>query len=72
MIGHASPVEWRIDLHLVTEGMLDRLTLEVLVGVAGSREDVPDGKRVQRPACMDVRLAEVGVALGILFLCQRG
>ena len=65
VVGDARPVERRVDLHVVAEGMLDRLALEVLVRVAGSREDVPDGERVERPARVHVRLAEVGVALGV-------
>src|SRR5207244_7136865 len=64
-VGDARPVERRVDLHVVAERMLDRLALEVLVRVAGIGEDVPDGERVERPARVDVRLAEVGVALGV-------
>ncbi len=71
VVGDARPVERRVDLHLVAEGMLDRLALEVLVRVAGRGEDVPDGERVERPARVDVRFAEVGVALRARGLCAR-
>ena len=65
VVGDARPVERRVDLHVVAERMLDRLALEVLVRVAGSGEDVPERERVERPARVHVRLAEVGVALGV-------
>ena len=65
VIGHTRPVEGRVNLHLVAEGMLDRRAFEILIGIAGSRQDVSDGERVQRPAGVHVRLAEVRVALGI-------
>ena len=68
MVGDARPIERRIDLDVVAQRMLDRLALEVLVGVAGSGEEVPDGERVERPARVDVGLAEVGVAIGVRLL----
>jgi hypothetical protein len=33
MVGHTRKVERRVDLHLVTEWVLDGLALEILVGV---------------------------------------
>src|SRR5436309_4563201 len=63
--GDARPVERRVDLDVETQRMLDRLALEVLVRVAGIGEEVSDRKRVERPARVDVGLAEVGVAVGV-------
>jgi hypothetical protein len=57
--------------------MFDRLTLEVLVRVAGIGEVVPEEPRVERPTRVDVGFTEVGVALRIPLLrpgrraCQR-
>ena len=44
VIGDARPVERRVDLDVVTQRMLDRLALEILVGVAGVGDAVPDGQ----------------------------
>ena len=66
MIRHARPVERRIDLDVVAQRMLDRLALEVLVGVGRRGGEVADRERVERPAGMDVCLAEVRVAVRIL------
>ena len=65
VVGDARPVERRVDLDVVAQRMLDRLALEVLVGVGRSGREVADGQRVERPARVHVRLAEVGVAVGI-------
>ena len=69
VIGDARPVERRVDLDVVAERMLDRLALEVLVGVGRGGMDVADGERVERPARVDVGFAEVGVALRIGLRC---
>ena len=42
VVGDARPVERRVDLDVVAQRMLDRLALEVLVGVAGIGDAVPD------------------------------
>ena len=63
VVGDARPVERRVDLDVVAERVLDRLPLEVLVRIAGIGEGVPDGERVERPARVDVRLAEEGMPI---------
>ncbi len=65
VVGDAGPVERRVDLDVVAQRMLDRLALEVFVGVGRRRHDVSKAERVERPACVDVRLAEVGVPVGV-------
>jgi len=69
MVGHAHPIERRLDLDIVAEGMLDRLPLGVGVGVGRTGKRVPENVSIERPACVDVGLAEVGVAIGIV-LCR--
>jgi hypothetical protein len=66
VIGDASPVERSVDLDVEAQRMLDRLAPEVLVGVARIGDGVPDAERVERPAGVDVGLAEIGLAIGIL------
>ena len=65
VVGHARPVERRVDLDLVPERVLDRLALEVLVRVTRIGEAVAEQPGVERPAGVDVGLAEVGVSLGV-------
>ena len=65
VVRDARAVERRVDLDVVPERMLDRLALEVLVRIARSRSGCSRWQRVERPARVDVRLAEVGVAVRI-------
>ena len=65
VVGHAGPVERRVDLDLVPERVLDRKALEVLVRVGRRVGDVADRPRVEGPARVDVRLAEVRVPVGV-------
>ncbi len=68
VVGDARPIERRVDLDLVAQRVLDGLALEVLVGVARIGEAVPDEPGIERPARVDVRLAEIGLAVGVLRL----
>ena len=65
VVGDARPVERRDDLDLVPCRVLDGFALEVLVGVSGIGDAVPEQPGVERPARVDVGLAEVGVALRV-------
>src|SRR4029434_885841 len=60
----------RVDLDLVAQRVLDRFALKVLVCIAGIGA-VSAEPSVQRPARVDVSLAEIRVAVGIP-LRERG
>jgi len=74
VVGDARKVERRVDLHLVTEWVLDGLALEILVGVRRIGQAITEQPSVERPACVDVRFTEVGVAIGVFLLrkCRCG
>src|SRR5262249_38286641 len=65
MICDTCPVERSIYFDVVAEGVLDRLALEVFVGVSRTGDAIPTQPSIQRPTGMNMRFAEVGVALGV-------
>ena len=62
VIGDAGEIERRIDLDVVAERMLDRLALEILVGIAGIGHPIAEQPGIERPAGVNVGLAEIRVA----------
>ena len=65
VIGHAHEVERRVDLDVEAHRVLDGLALGVLVGVGRAGDAVAHHPGVDRPAGVNVRLAEVRVALRV-------
>src|SRR5690606_18329079 len=65
VVGHPHPVERRLDLDVVAEGVLDWLALGIGEGIGRTGHGVAEDVGVERPACVDVRLAEEGVAVGV-------
>lgn len=65
MIGHAHEIERRINFDVKAHRMLDGLALGVLQSVVRAGDAVSHDPRVDRPASVNVRLAEIGVALRI-------
>jgi hypothetical protein len=63
VIGDAGKIERRLDLDVVAERMLDRLALEIFVGIAGIGDPIAHHPGVERPAGVNMRLAEIRVAL---------
>ena len=69
VVSHAHEVHRRVDLDVETHRVLDGLALGVLQRVRRAGDAVPHHPRVDRPAGVDVLLAEVGVAVGIGLRC---
>src|ERR1019366_2749886 len=65
VVGHTHEVHWRVDLDVVTQGMLDGLALSILEGVIRSGEAVAHEPRIYGPTGVDVLLTEVGVAIRV-------
>ena len=65
VVGHAHEVHRRVDLDVEAHRVLDGLALGVLQSVRRAGDAVAHHPRVDRPAGVDVLLAEVGVALRI-------
>jgi hypothetical protein len=57
MIGDAGEIQRGVDLDFIAERMLDRLALEILVGVAGVSYPVADEPGVERPTGVNVALS---------------
>ena len=64
VIGHRLEVERALELHRVATRVLDRLTDRVLVRFFRPGDGVAEYVGVERPACMDMGLAEIDVPLG--------
>jgi hypothetical protein len=62
VIGHPGEIERGLDLDIVPRRVLDRLALEVLVGLRWTGEPIAEEPGVEGPARMHMRLAEIGVA----------
>jgi hypothetical protein len=71
MVGDAGEIERRVDLDVVAARRLDRLALEILVGVARTGESGAGDPGVERVAGVNVCLAEIRVAKGVA-LSERG
>jgi hypothetical protein len=67
MIGHAAPIKRRFNLDVVTEGVLDGLSLPILIGVGGPGDVIAKNISVERPTRVLVRLPEICVSVRIPF-----
>ena len=65
VVGHAHEVHRRVDLDVEAHRVLDGLALGVLQSVRRAGDAVPHHPRVDRPAGVDVLLAEVRVPVGV-------
>ncbi len=72
VIGHAHEVERRVDPDVEAHRVLDGFALGVLVGVARAGDAVAHHPGVDRPAGVEVRLAEVRIALEVGLLRSSG
>src|SRR5262245_40366732 len=71
MVGDTGKIERGIDLDVVAERVLDRLALEILVGIARTGNPVAEGPGIERPAGVNVRLTKIRVAKGIALRRRR-
>ena len=62
MVGDALEVQRPLELNRVARGMLDRLPHGELVGILGVGQVVANDVGIERPACVEVRLAEEDVS----------
>ena len=65
VIGHRLEVERALELHCVATRVLDRLAECVLIRFFRPGDGVAEHVGVERPACMDMGLAEIDVPLGV-------
>ncbi len=65
MIGHRLEVERVLELHHVATRVLDRLAERVFVSFFGPGDGVAEHVGVERPACMDMGLAEIDIPLRV-------
>jgi hypothetical protein len=62
MVRDTCKIERSNNLNVVAERMLDWLALEIFIGIARTCDPVAEGPGVKRPAGVNVRLAEIGIA----------
>jgi hypothetical protein len=66
MIGHTHEVHRGLDLDVIAHWVLDSLALRVLQCIVRARKSVAHEPGIHGPTGVDVFLAEVGIAIGIL------
>ena len=66
VVSHSHEVHWGLNLDVVAERMLDGLPLRVFESIVRAGDPVPHHPCIQRPTRVNVLLAKVGVAVGIL------
>ena len=71
VIGDAHPIERRFDLDVVAHRVLDRFALRIAVRICRRGLVIAEDEGVERPAGVDMGLAEEGLAIGPL-LGERG
>ena len=65
MISHRLEVERALELHCVAGRVLDRLAERIFVRLFRPRDRGAEHVGVERPACVDMGLAEIGVPLRV-------